>query len=413
MQSIRFLKEGIKPYMLVPCDGVIIDNYRSQLLQQMKIPYFLMYEIREYNGKRVLYYLLKYRTTMKAVTEHFPLTPEKTKNILISIISALQIIDEHLLFAEHVVWKMDRIFMEVDTGHLEFCYNPMENQDNGNLEELILELMQTTADQEIVKMLSDFYNLITNPEITLEDVIQYRVDILGEEHIPPEEYRLTMGQPLIAKEHLKKSKNPDEEQLLKEYDMQRKDNVTKAAIILIIIKILAFLNVLIIGLFLFEIFSYDLLWTLFLSLGILMGTVIYYMQMEKEETIDEIMEEYLESVPDYKETTVLASDIVVEHKQKELCLVSTAEGKYPPIYIRKESILLGSMEGCDYILNQDGISRMHAKLMRKDGEVYVTDLNSTNGTMLNGKRLESGQEYKLKVGDIIAFAHQGFFVKEQ
>lgn len=415
MQSIRFLREGIKPYMLVPCDGVIIDNYQTEALQEVKIPYFLMYEIREYNGKRVLYYLLRYRTTMKAVLEHFPLTPEIAKNMLACIVSSMQIAYEHLLYQDRTVWKMDRIFMQVDTGHLEFCYNPMEDQDNGKLEDLMLDIMQLVGDQneEVSQILSDFYALITNPEVTVEDMVQYRKKVLGQEWIPRELYPVDIGQPLVSSEHLIKNKNPEVELISEKYDMERRDNVTRAKIISGIMLFLVYVNVALILLFMLELIVSKYLWILFVSLGIHLGLSIYYLQMDKEESIDEIMEEYLESVPEYKETTVLSTDIVEEHKSKELCLIPTSRDTCPPIYIWEEKILLGSKEGCDYRLELSGVSRMHANLIRRGTHVYIVDLNSTNGTLLNGKRLESGQEYEIHPGDIIAIACHDFFVREQ
>lgn len=414
MQSIRFLKEGIKPYMLVPCDGVIINNYHSEVLQEIKIPYFLMYEIREYNGKRVIYYLLRYRTTMKAVLENFPLTPDKVKNVLISIVSAMQTIDDHLLYLHRIVWEMDRIFMQVDTGYLEFCYNPIEEQNNGKLEDLVLKIMQMTGDQdkEVANMLSEFYALITNQETTLEDIIQYRIDVLGEEEVSRERYYPDIGQPLISMEHLKKSKNPEEELISEKYDMQRRDNVTRTKIIKIIMLTMVYVNVTLIFLFLLEILPYKHLWVLFASLGIHLGLLIYYLLMDKEESIDEIMEEYLESVPEYKETTILAADIAGPD-EKVLCLSPTIVGSCEPIYLREGSILIGSKEGCDYILELEGVSRMHAKLIRKGDNVYIVDLNSTNGTILNGRRLESGKEYRVRPGSMVAIAYHEFYVKGQ
>lgn len=36
---------------------------------------------------------------------------------------------------------------------------------------------------------------------------------------------------------------------------------------------------------------------------------------------------------------------------------------------------------------EKGVSRRHAKIVRRNGEVYLEDLGSVNGTYLNGKRL--------------------------
>ena len=73
--------------------------------------------------------------------------------------------------------------------------------------------------------------------------------------------------------------------------------------------------------------------------------------------------------------------------------------------------MLGCMEeNCDYVLKVDGVSRMHARLVRKEDGLYMSDLNSTNGTYLNGKLIESGRDYKLKEGDVVSIARNEFFV---
>ena len=46
-----------------------------------------------------------------------------------------------------------------------------------------------------------------------------------------------------------------------------------------------------------------------------------------------------------------------------------------------------------------GVSRQHVRLHVKDDHLYVTDLDSTNGTFLGGKRLEPNVETQLRKGD--------------
>lgn len=52
-----------------------------------------------------------------------------------------------------------------------------------------------------------------------------------------------------------------------------------------------------------------------------------------------------------------------------------------------------------------GVSRFHAKLNRTGTNVSITDLNSTNGTWVNGQRLRSGQPLYLHDADEIFFGH--------
>ena len=56
-------------------------------------------------------------------------------------------------------------------------------------------------------------------------------------------------------------------------------------------------------------------------------------------------------------------------------------------------------------LDESGISRMHARLVPTDEGVMVEDLNSTNGTFVNGKRI---LREEARVGDEIGFDTQRF-----
>ena len=47
----------------------------------------------------------------------------------------------------------------------------------------------------------------------------------------------------------------------------------------------------------------------------------------------------------------------------------------------------------------NGVSRTHAAIHDQDGMVYITDLNSTNGTRINGLLLTPNQPYRLRQSD--------------
>jgi hypothetical protein len=103
-------------------------------------------------------------------------------------------------------------------------------------------------------------------------------------------------------------------------------------------------------------------------------------------------------------------EIVVEECPRPLVLASFEKGKYPAIQIEKSTVVGCMEEGCNYLLKERGISRMHAKLMKKEDGLYLLDLNSTNGTFLNGESLISGEDVKIEEGDIVAFAKCEYMV---
>jgi hypothetical protein len=48
---------------------------------------------------------------------------------------------------------------------------------------------------------------------------------------------------------------------------------------------------------------------------------------------------------------------------------------------------------------EKGISRRHARISRRESQVFIEDLNSLNGTFLNANRLVSEIPYPIKDGD--------------
>lgn len=53
---------------------------------------------------------------------------------------------------------------------------------------------------------------------------------------------------------------------------------------------------------------------------------------------------------------------------------------------------------------QGGVSRRHAVIRQHEGNLYLEDLGSTNGTRINGFQLTARRRYRLRDGDEIEFA---------
>jgi hypothetical protein len=60
---------------------------------------------------------------------------------------------------------------------------------------------------------------------------------------------------------------------------------------------------------------------------------------------------------------------------------------------------IGRLPGSGIRLDEDGVSRHHAGLSRAAGQITVRDLGSTNGTYLNGRRLDASPPQPLRDGD--------------
>jgi NAD(P)H-dependent FMN reductase len=82
-----------------------------------------------------------------------------------------------------------------------------------------------------------------------------------------------------------------------------------------------------------------------------------------------------------------------------------------PIPIPKDDVLIGRVRpgvtpapDIDLVPHggdQMGVSRQHARMLHGTGGWVLEDLNSTNGTFLNGKQVPPGQQVRISTGDIV------------
>jgi adenylate cyclase len=72
-----------------------------------------------------------------------------------------------------------------------------------------------------------------------------------------------------------------------------------------------------------------------------------------------------------------------------------------PIPLLKKALLIGRRETCDIVLRFSNVSAHHCELILRDGYWYVRDLDSRNGTRVNGTRVT---EKRLDPGDVLAIA---------
>lgn len=88
---------------------------------------------------------------------------------------------------------------------------------------------------------------------------------------------------------------------------------------------------------------------------------------------------------------------------KEL-VIRNIDGKTLTVPLDRDRISLGRSSSNELCYPDDaGLSRQHLAFARENGEWFVEDLGSKNGTLLNGKRLE--QKSLFQLGDRIAAGH--------
>lgn len=75
--------------------------------------------------------------------------------------------------------------------------------------------------------------------------------------------------------------------------------------------------------------------------------------------------------------------------------------------LNKKEIIIGRISECDITLSKcKEVSRRHAKIEFINNSYFLTDLESANGTILNGKPIKAGTQHPIQVNDEIILADE-------
>lgn len=86
-------------------------------------------------------------------------------------------------------------------------------------------------------------------------------------------------------------------------------------------------------------------------------------------------------------------------------VASDMAGEYPLIDFPS---VIGSGPQADISINEEGVSRVHARITKEGEMMFIKDMNSTNGTWVNGRRLLAYEICPIKCQDVIIIAKSVF-----
>lgn len=71
--------------------------------------------------------------------------------------------------------------------------------------------------------------------------------------------------------------------------------------------------------------------------------------------------------------------------------------------------IIGRQEGfCDYVISKDTVSYLHLRIDETEEGYQITDLNSDNGTYINGRCLNANESVPIQIGDEVGIADLKF-----
>ena len=423
-------------------------EYEVHMLEENHIPGFMNCVRKKINGKNLYYYEITSRQSLAQICENESLSAAHIQMLLGCLYQALQQMDPYLLDGNKIVLEPELIYLDIESREAVFCYWPLCGktiQDSFRMFASYLLYHLEQGDTEAVLMMYEINRKVQEKNYALMDLLQKKIQLLcaevQKEKIPPDgtgqnereqkkESLITAEQDNSKEEQQNKKVQKKEKRIYihKENQKKKKEksenrwNLTAGVVFLVVLGIVGIAV------------RMELL-TITQAGGIaflMIGGMAYVLSPEKrgkrkkekerklqkteQQELAKINWEMPEHIPTAREQEELVGATTVlwdggETYQPHLTLISMNTRERNNVVLLNDSYLIGKLKSkVDIYIDDASVSRIHAKIEKENEEYYLCDLNSTNGTFLNGRRLGIHEKVAIHVSDEITFADLGYYV---
>lgn len=433
-------------------NGAQSSDYRVRMLLENKIPGLLPVTHRMIDGESRYYYEISSLQSLDRLLEKKEIGYEELRALLTGCISLFDKLEEYLLDGSQIIMKAEYIYINVDKMEPYFvCYPDYKEDVRVSFMEFIDALLVKInhEDERAVLLGYQVYRYTRNPNYVLYE-IQHMMEHVIEEaarNVSAQECFCTdtngceekMG--IDFEEYIPKNAIDYGNGALQEKSEQEpnigdpagnKSDIIGGILCLFIALSAA---VVLAGVRITGSIQLSEKQTLYLYGAIVMAAVaviiffICYMKKrhaqkniaeleacrEKDDfkeifwteapKINQIERAYSSTErPACNETVCLGNNVV-----EERILRGYIGGKEVSVSLEYLPMTVGKLKKfADYVIDDDTVSKMHARFEEHDGRVFLSDLNSTNGTVKNGVMIDINKPVPLEVGDRIRFGRTSF-----
>ena len=435
-------------------------SYQIRMLLTNAIPGLLDCKIGKMDDKTLFYYEVTSRQSLQSVFEQRSIGAEVLRKLFEQLLDLLEELGQYLLVPDGLVLQPELVFADANLENFSFCYLPGKQGHTGCFQKQIRELMEYLLpkldhqEQDAVVLGYGLYREIS-AEIFSVETIQVLLYQTGKEKKETTEQegkeRSREENPPVQMEEMRWEEREAEaaaENFFVEAEEEKDEgnwkNIVEAVICI------GFLG----GVLALRWTQAETVWYLVLGgAAAVVGIVSLALELfseyqnrkglkqkdgtwnpqsdteqqgwrrdssvEKEKTWEKNEEQENRKMHSLMELEGQEEDLF---GKTELLTSPEDEGRaylipidpidLPLIPIERGSTLIGKLSAAaDVILPYRTVSRLHAKLVSTEEGDYLLDLNSRNGTTVNGVPLMGETKRKLEDGDDISFAGKKYRYK--
>lgn len=434
--KVSYKREMNHNYMIIDSFEHGEDSYESRMLADNIIEGILKFRVRHYEAQKEYYYEITSKQPLSRILEQRSIKGEEVHTLLLGIAAVLKRTEEYLLKEEQILLEPEYIYITPDSFAVYLCLIPGYKSDfPAKVTALLAYLLGKIdhRDKDGVVLVYNLYHESLKENYGMTDLLNHlseRRDAVIEKNIEEvlydnNDYLENQKKDFVNNEFYTEDLSDGGKEEVKKPVVSGRTR--KKRPILQILAIFAACEVIIWLLYGWSaIFSYGLLPAA--GAVILIITVSFKgKQIQNDKLLEEKKPYALKekSVKDWTDED--ESDNMVEYssfwlsKEPETILLKNPEEASSGAVLESlvpngESIKLSYLpfvigkhkEMADYCLLQPTVSRLHLRVDKKEGVYIVTDLNSTNGTIVEGYQLQANETVSVKNGDVIYLADVGY-----
>ena len=435
-------------YLIMEEETPYREDYRMRMVLSNHIPGLLPCSVRGIDACSRFYYDISGRQSLKGYLEQNGLQTDLLKRLIGALLLVESACLDYLLSMRNVILRTEYIYLECED--FLFCYLPLWDEDTGEGVHTLLESLLQVVDPDdriTARLLYKLYNG-TYGEFNLRSLVQDETAGFGEnagrsfkktygescgegyenewaddgcfirDETEPHGVESYGAEPYGADERQDVYLNADTRTALKEEGAE-KEALPKSKLILSVCALVILVALLVSGRAgepLVRILIGTVISTLFI-LGLVslckkkknaMRRHAKSLKTQRMKSREPVPESFFdEEEDDFEEDP---ATIILRTDASDPLLLISADGR-EQITVDTSPYYVGSKEGSvsNAILNP-AVSRFHAKIERLTGSWFLEDLNSTNGTFHNRKRITQGERIELSDGDRVSFAKSVYHV---
>lgn len=431
---MEYVREEKGNYVIMPRLSEQV-GYREKMLLSGNIKTVLKASVRHMDAKSYYYYDIKSRQTLKALAEIKKFDSTIMTIILQSLTNMSSELSDFLLDSSEIIYLPECIYFDYNSDCLNFCFYPTNEEQKaveiyGSIKGLAEFLIENTdcEDEKAVKLSYGLYEQISQGRLDIESLLITKVtdkDIIED--------------PLLDIDFVRENDQEAESYYFRE--IEEEENITDikqllplficTGVILAagIVYVILFTNSTLLQQLGIRQKDYIVFGGILgLSLVLLLLFIIELLvkrrdrKGEDEETIqkdgidnsdslsmDYEKMEYMTDGDNHEDETVIIKPFMSNMETENQAYLVSIRDENIKIEIDESTFLIGKSKAkVNAVILAPGISRVHACIKRENGEFYVRDMNSTNGTFVNGKELRGDEKYLLSNGDRVRLGDMEF-----